>query len=295
VSRSRRPAAAGLFYPSSPRALRGSVESMLAAAARAPLACVVGGLVPHAGHAYSGLTAAAFFASVPEAPESVVFVASVHRPDVERAALCACGTWSTPLGEARIDEPLARAILEAAAGRVVEDPGAHDGDHAIEVQLPFLAARWPEATFVPIVVPPDDEAPAIGAAIAGAIAGTQRRALVVASSDLTHYGARYGFAPWGAGPEALRRAHGENDVRLLGFVERLDASGALRDAETHRSACGGGAIAAACAASRARGARRAVVLARTASSEVEGDPAPSVSVGYASAAIVREEPFTIAV
>lgn len=282
----RPPAVAGLFYPAEPRSLRARLEALLDAARSVPLKGVVGGLVPHAGLDYSGAVAAAFYASAADAPESVVFVASVHRAGVRRAAVSSATAWRTPLGEVAVDVPLARAIVEASAGAAGFDDAAHEGDHAVEVELPFVQIRWQGAGIVPIAVPARPESAAVGGAIAAAVAALERRALVVASSDLTHYGRRFGFAPWGEDAAALRRAHGENDARLLAFVERLDARGALDDALRHASACGGGAIAAAVEAARARGARRGVLLAKRASSEAEAAPAPFTSVGYAAVAFV---------
>jgi AmmeMemoRadiSam system protein B len=282
----RLPAVAGLFYPAEPASLRARVEALLESARSASLAGVLGGLVPHAGLDYSGSIAAAFYASVSDAPESVVFLASAHRATVRRAAVSGAAAWRTPLGDVAVDAALAREIVERSEGAASVDDAAHAGDHAVEVELPFVQILWKGAGIVPMVVPAHPGSPSLGTAVAAAVAGTGRRALVVASSDLTHYGRRFGFAPWGEGVAALRRAHGGNDARLLALVERLDAEGALKDAARNASACGGGAIAAAIAAARARGARRGVLLAKGASYEAEATPAPLSSVGYAAVAFV---------
>ncbi|MGH7161975.1 MAG: AmmeMemoRadiSam system protein B, partial [Planctomycetota bacterium] len=227
--RPRAPCVAGIFYPASESALRDELRRLLAGARRPLDGEVRGGLVPHAGYAYSGRVAAAFFASVPAAPETVVFCASVHLPGVTTAALCARGAWSVPLGDVAVDEELAREILRAGSGVVEENEAAHRGDHAIEVQLPFVVERWPSARFVPMVVPADGRAIGLGSAIGAAARTAGRSVLAVASSDLTHYGARYGFAPYGAGPDALARAHGVNDAALLERVARLDGTGVLEE------------------------------------------------------------------
>jgi AmmeMemoRadiSam system protein B len=211
----------------------------------------------------------------------------VHVPGVRVASLDGSRAWRTPLGEIEPDHELAEAVLEEAQGRVVSAPEAHDGDHAIEVQLPFVQVRWPDARFLAISVPADERAPEVGRVLGDAIKRWGRRALVVASSDLTHYGDRFGFTPWGVGRRALERAHGRNDVGLLERLEALDAEGALATARRDHSACGGGAIAATWAAARALGASSARILAHTSSSAVSGEADTVLSVGYAAAALLR--------
>jgi len=278
---------AGGFYPAGSRELHARIQELLAGSGVAPLPGVLGGLVPHAGYAYSGPTAAAFFASVPEAPETVVFCGAVHVPGVRVASLDGSRAWCTPLGEIEPDRELAQAILEQADGRLVSAPEAHDGDHAIEVQLPFVQVRWPDARFLALSVPADERALEVGRVVGEAIRRCGRAALVVASSDLTHYGDRFGFTPFGIGRRALERAHGENDVGLLERLEALDAEGALAAARRDHSACGGGAIAATWAAARVLGASSARILVHTSSSAVTGEADADLSVGYGAAALLR--------
>lgn len=284
--RVRPPSVAGAFYPAGSRELRAQIQSLLSQSDVAALPGVLGGLVPHAGYVYSGPTAAAFFASVSETPETVAFCASVHVRGVHVASLDDSRAWSTPLGDVEPDRELAAAILEGADGRVVAAPEAHDGDHAVEVQLPFVQVRWPAARFLALAVPADDHAPEVGRIVGEAIRRCGRRALVVASSDLTHYGDRFGFTPWGIGRQALERAHGQNDVGLLERLEALDAEGALERARRDHCACGGGAIAATWTAARVLGASSARVLAHTSSSAVTGEADADISVGYAAAALL---------
>ncbi len=285
--RVRPPLVAGTFYPAGSRELRARIQDLLAQSGVAALPGVLGGLVPHAGYVYSGPTAAAFFASVSDTPDTVVFCGSVHVPGVRVASLDGSRAWSTPLGEIEPDRELAEAILEEADGRVVSAPEVHDEDHAIEVQLPFVQVRWPDARFLALSVPADERAPAVGRDVGEAIQRCGRVALVVASSDLTHYGDRFGFTPFGTGRRALERAHGQNDVGLLERLEALDAEGALATARRDHSACGGGAIAATWAAARVLGASSARILAHTSSSAVAGGADADLSVGYGAAALLR--------
>jgi len=293
--RARRAYVAGSFYPADPQTLARTVRELLAHAATAiregPLGQTPlpdarwGGLAPHAGYPYSGSTAAALYASVALAPETVVFCGSVHVRGLTCAVLDAHREWQTPLGAVAPDRELGEAILQAAGELAQAQPASHDEDHAIEVQLPFLQIRWPAARFVAVTVPADARAPAFGEAIASAARATSRRILVVASSDLTHYGARFGFTPFGLGAAALRRAHGQNDREILERLQAMDPGGALRHASENRSACGGGALAAVWTAAARLGATGARVLAQTSSSAEEGDPEASVSVGYGAVAL----------
>ncbi len=245
-----------------------------------------GGLAPHAGYVYSGFTAAALYASVSVEPETVAFCGSVHVRGLTCSALDAHREWQTPLGAIAPDRTLGDAILAAAGDLAQANPVAHDQDHAIEVQLPFVQTLWPAARFVAMTVPADDRASALGEAIAAAARSTGRRILLVASSDLTHYGERFGFTPFGSGEAALRRAHGQNDLELLQRLEAMDPAGALAHAGQNRSACGGGALAAVWTAAARLGATGARVLAQTSSSAEEGDPRAAASVGYGAVTLV---------
>ena len=108
-----------------------------------------------------------------------------------------------------------------------------------------------------------------------------RRVAVVASSDLTHYGSRYGFAPAGGGEAGLAWSK-DNDGRLVERALEFDAPGVLEEAATRHSACGAGALAAAISATRALGASDATLLHQTTSWEVRPIGAMDLTVGYAS-------------
>ncbi|MCI0343772.1 MAG: AmmeMemoRadiSam system protein B [Planctomycetales bacterium] len=293
--RVREPCRAGSFYPAEPGECRREVARCLeearrpaagAAGATPAPANPVAGLVPHAGWAYSGPTAARVFLALASAsPRTVVFLGTVHVGWVRRPSLWPGDAWRTPLGDVPADRDLAAAILDhagrRAGGLLAEDARAHEGEHAIEVQVPFVQQLLPEARIVAIGVPPGPEAPAVGVAVAEAVRESGVPAVVVASSDLTHYGADYyGFAPEGEGPEALAWARA-NDRRLLDLVVSLRAAGIVEEGEERRSACGPGAIAAGVSAAQALGSRGGVVLAHTNSHEVRGEGPAANFVGYA--------------
>ncbi|MHB1356668.1 MAG: AmmeMemoRadiSam system protein B, partial [Anaerolineae bacterium] len=243
----RMPVVAGAFYPAAPAACRREVELCLQSVVNTPFEeQILAGVVPHAGWVYSGSTAARVFAAIASQlhPETIILFGAVHHWGVNGASLYPEGSWRTPLGDVAIDAELSRTILDAAGGLVASSAAAHDGEHSIEVQLPFIQYLLPEAQIVPIAVPPEATALTLGLRVARAVQKLGRPVVVIASSDLTHYGPRYGFAPVGIGQRGLDYAH-KNDAQLLQLAENLQAEELLLTANHQRSACGAGAIAAA--------------------------------------------------
>jgi len=196
------------------------------------------------------------------------------------------GSWRTPIGGLEVDQELARAVLSESDGQVVDRPEAHQGEHSIEVQLPFIKALFPEARILPIAVPPSSVASQVGIAVARAAEHLGRAVVAIGSSDLTHYGPRYGFAPVGVGPRGLEWAK-ENDRHLLELVVQMEAEQVVPEAQRHHNACGSGAIAAAIAFSAALGATRGIVLQHITSHEVMPMGRPTDFVGYAAVVFVE--------
>jgi hypothetical protein len=293
-SAARQPARAGSFYPASACACTKEIAACRQQAVPLPAALrgarVFGGVVPHAGWVYSGATAAVVFealAQSAEKPETVIFFATCHRAEVRTPALQRSGSWLAPAGELAIDEELAGAMLDEAraTGCLIEQPSAHHGDHAIEVNLPFLMEMLPGARFVPVAMPHSDDGPAAGESAARAVKKLGRRAVVLASTDLTHYGRNYyGWAPKGDGPEAHRWSKDVNDRRFIERLIALDAKGAYDVGVEDGSACGPAAGAAASSFAKTFGATRGVLLEHITSWErakyEQGEP--SDFVGYAA-------------
>ena len=283
-----RPPYATGFYPQDPYRCEEQIEALLASTpaqtteVREPL----GGLVPHAGWVYSGATALRLWralAGLPSPPELVVLLGAVHRPGVRCATISAEDRWATPLGTLEVDARLRAALLERSDRELLCDNQAHVGEHSIEVQLPFIRHLLPSASILPIQVPADERAVDFGLLLARTIAADGRRIVVVASSDLTHYGSNYGFVPAGTGKDALEYGK-RNDRRLIQQVHELSPQGVLREAHEHYNACGSGALAAALSCCSALGADQATLLHHTTSNESGPrlDPEPSMFVGYAA-------------
>ncbi|NML18719.1 AmmeMemoRadiSam system protein B [Azohydromonas caseinilytica] len=212
----------GLFYPAAPAALREDIDALLAGA-RAPQPSRPPKLliVPHAGYSYCGPVAAAAYALLQGLPahgvRRVVVLSPAHRVPLRGLAAPTAQAFATPLGEVPVDQAALQALADLP--QIRRDDHAHEHEHAIEVQLPFLQAVLDDFSLVPLVV---------GRAVADEVAQVLERlwggpeTLVLVSSDLSHY-LRYEDA------QALDRA----------TVQRLLA----RDATLQpHEACGAAAI-----------------------------------------------------
>ena len=286
--RVRAPSVAGMFYPAQERACRAEIESCLEQASEVQIeGTLQGGIVPHAGWIFSGPVAARVFAALcaQGAPESVVLFGAVHSWGVGQASSYGSGAWQTPLGAVDVDEELAEKVMELAGTALVDDPQAHAGEHSIEVQLPFIKYLFPEARIVPIAMPLSASALKVGRAAAKAAREIGRRTVAIGSSDLTHYGPRYGLVAAGAGQDALSWAK-QNDGRLLDLVVSLRADQIVGEAQEHHNACGAAAIAATIGYVEEMGATRGLLLEHTTSHEVMPMGRPTDFVGYGAVAFV---------
>ena len=279
---------AGSWYPGEAGACRRAIEAMrLKAPPPADLPSrPVAGILPHAGWTFSGPTAVAALDAIRSrrTPQTFVIFGFHHRRAIRRCAIFASGAWETPLGLVEVDERLARELLARVPELLDDNPQAHEEEHSIEIQVPFLRHLFPEARIVPILVAPTDQAAALGRAVGQTISDLEADAVCLGSTDLTHYGPGYGFTPKGTGPAAIRWMRDENDRRMVDLMARLDAEGALAEAREHLNACGPGAVAATLAAARVLGAARGTVVQYTTSADVMreqmGRLETDMAVGY---------------
>ncbi len=284
----RQPIVAGQFYPAGRDACLAEVRQCLEAG---PLPetlpeSIAGGIVPHAGWTFSGSTAAKVFAAIKARHDRVdtfVICGSAHGYFGSQPAADDHDTWQTPLGTIGVDRALAASLREAKA--IQDDASAHRREHSIEVQVPFIQHLFPEAQLLPIVVPPTEGALALGAALGEIVSRAPERIVCVGSTDLTHYGPRYGFTPKGMGPAGLQWAAEVNDRAFIDLALRLDAERLLSEAIERSNACGPGAAAATVIAARTLGVADGFLLAYTNSNDVlirQMGTASRDSVGYAA-------------
>jgi AmmeMemoRadiSam system protein B len=222
----RPPAVAGQFYEGTAERLREQVEQCIAQNPKpAEKTRFMGAVVPHAGLMYSGHVAAAFYVGA-QLPRRFIILCPNHTGFGHFAAINGDGAWRTPLGDAAIDAPLARALMQRTK-LLSEDWRAHAREHSLEVQLPFLQHLLGHFTFVPICLgaPRYDYCQEIGQAIADAIGDEDIG--IVASSDLNHYEDQkstlrkdqLAIDPVLAlDPKELWRIVDEFDVSMCGFI-----------------------------------------------------------------------------
>lgn len=169
----REPAVAGLFYPASPEKLSRMITGFLAEAKPGPHPKAI--IAPHAGYIYSGPVAAGVYKRInPAGISRVVLVGPSHRVPLRGLAASGAAFWRTPLGDVPVEAPDGIPVQDAA----------HELEHSLEVQVPFLQTILGKFTLVPLVA---------GSASAVAVAEVleqlwgEPETLVVISSDLSHY------------------------------------------------------------------------------------------------------------
>jgi AmmeMemoRadiSam system protein B len=278
MAKIRRPTQAGAFYEGDAESLKAQIENcflrefgpkQLPRVNQRDLREIVGLVCPHAGYMYSGPVAANAYYELAQdgKPNTVVILGPNHTGYGSAIALMNEGFWRTPLGDVEIDGKTANRIVQET--RLVDvDDLAHRFEHSIEVQLPFLQYLYgSDFKFVPICFQMQDlnSAVEVGNALAEVLA--DKNAVVVASSDMTHYE-----------PQVKAAA---KDIAALKAVEAMDEKRFYSVIETQNvTACGYGAIAAVIAAAKGLGAKEAKLLCYKSSGDVTGDY--SSVVGYAA-------------
>src|SRR5882724_977093 len=147
-SSTRRPAVAGRFYPGDRDNLLADVTTYLSPGETTVPA--IGCVVPHAGYIYSGHVAGSVFARL-DIPRRCIVLCPNHTGMGQPLAIMSRGAWETPLGKVLIDSSLADALKQRFP-LLTEDADAHRAEHAVEVELPFLQAKSPNFSFVPIAL-----------------------------------------------------------------------------------------------------------------------------------------------
>ena len=252
----RSPVVAGQFYPESASVLKLAVEKFMGDALPAQVKKPFAIVVPHAGYVFSGQICADGWNQVRGGAYDVVVLLGTNHtaPGLRKVALYPGGGFRTPLGTAVTDGEITAALL-AASPDCVADAGPHLREHSVEVQVPFAQLLFPQAKIVAAIVGQADAAlcSRFGRALASVLKG--RRALIVASSDLSHY------------PSAKDAE--DADLKTLAAVATLEPAvlqATIRAQEARRlpnlstCACGDAPIMAAMAAAKAMGATGGTVV-----------------------------------
>jgi AmmeMemoRadiSam system protein B/AmmeMemoRadiSam system protein A len=271
----RRPAVAGSWYSSDSLELKDQLENYLSEAQDFKLPEIIGLVSPHAGYIYSGPVAAYAYRQIEGRHyDVVVVVAPSHVEAFPFAAVYGRGAYQTPFGQIPVEVELALRLTEGHKRVKISDKGHRQEtqsrqEHSLEMQLPFLQIALGDFKLVPIVMGDQSDSVIndLAASLAHALKG--KKALLVASSDLSH------FHPY----DEANRLDSALNRRLADY----NSQAFLTDLRYEKvEACGGGPICAVMEACRLLGANRSRLLKYANSGDVTGDR--SRVVGYTAAA-----------
>ncbi len=283
MARIRYPAVAGYFYESDPEALKRRIEwcfkhrlgpGALPIVEEKSERKIIGLVSPHAGYMYSGPVAAHSYGELARdgKPDVVVILGPNHTGLGSGISIVDSGSWKTPLGTVEIDSEVARRIVKNSEVISVDEL-AHEQEHSIEVQLPFLQYLYGnDFRFVPIcmMLQMRDVCIDVGRALAKALDGLN--AVIIASTDFTHY-------------EPNDIAYNK-DSKVLKAIEALDPDLMLKLVDSIPvSMCGPGPVATMLYAVKQLGATKATILKYATSGDVTGDK--SSVVGYGSVKVEK--------
>jgi AmmeMemoRadiSam system protein B len=238
---------------------------------------LTGGIVPHAGWYFSGSIACNVINCLKdEKPTDVFVIFGMHLHAGSPSFIMTEGACETPFGEIEIEKGIAGELTKKFTFQI-ETAENFTQDNTIELQLPFIKYFFEDAKIVPIGVPPAKDALEIGEAVADISNKLGLRIKVIGSTDLTHYGANYGFIAKGTGPKAVDWVRNENDRKVIDAMLAMDSHAVISEALTNQNACCGGAAAAAIAAAKKLGAENAESIAYATS--YDKSPGDSL-VGY---------------
>jgi AmmeMemoRadiSam system protein B/AmmeMemoRadiSam system protein A len=192
----RAPAVAGTFYSRNPEQLRAEIEEMLDKAPEGggTHAAVI---VPHAGYVYSGQTAARGFAQLRGRKlDRIILLGPSHHSRFVGGALpdSSLNSFKTPLGEISLDREVLKTL---AKDRFFKGPSrAHQPEHSLEVEIPFIQVVAPSARLVPVLVGPSTDRGTLQAMAKSLSQFLDEKTVVVASTDFSHHGSAFGWAPF---------------------------------------------------------------------------------------------------
>jgi len=284
----RYPTVAGSFYPTGEELNMMLKEFFKDLGELGEKKKITAGVAPHAGYVFSGFTASRTYKAIYEdgLPETFVVIGPNHTGLGSPVAIYPEGEWTTPMGGIKVDEDLAKAIARHS-GIADLDEFAHKYEHSIEVQIPFIQyisqKAEEEVRIVPITLGLQDEEVAedLGKAIFEASQELGRDIVVIASTDMMHYGYAYGYVPFRARGDDLLGRIKEWDFRIIQKILEFDHKGIFDEIrKMDHTMCGPGGVGTAIVFSRLAGAVETEVLHYTTSFEVSRST--DAVVGYVS-------------
>ncbi|MFC1666646.1 AmmeMemoRadiSam system protein B [Candidatus Omnitrophota bacterium] len=264
----RKPVVAGQFYPQTEASLKKMLSNLINTESEKQE--VKGIIMPHAGYVYSGYVAGATISKV-AIKKTAIILGTDHTGAGKPFSIMTKGSWSTPLGEVKIDIEIAESILKESA-LLEEDTASHLYEHSIEVELPFLQYLRNDLKIVPIGISRGDikEYKQLGKEIAEGFKKIGRSALFMASTDFTHY--------------ETKGSAEEKDRLAIDAILDLDEEKLFRIVnENNVSMCGIAPTCTLISACRNLGATKAGLVKYQTSGDISGDY--TSVVGYAGLVI----------
>jgi hypothetical protein len=284
----RKPVVAGMFYEDNDTLLNKEIENCFLDKKFGPGALpsgirdkkIIGVIAPHAGYSYSGAGQAWCYKEIGESevPDVYIIIGTAHM-GFETAALT-LEDFETPFGVVKNDNEFCEFLISKNAA--INGKYHHIREHSIEVQLPFLQFvnkdRLNEVKIVPIVAGEQTDYEKLGKAIADGAKKLNKKIMLIASSDFTHYGISYGYLPFRTD---VKKNLEKLDKGAINWIEKMNAFEFIDHVEKRgMTVCGAYAIAAVISACKELGAKKVSLLNYYASGDVSNDW--SNAVGYAS-------------
>lgn len=275
----REPVVAGQFYPGEKEELKNMIHSCFehkfgpGIDSTSSDEKVFGVVCPHAGYVYSGPTACHSYKAISsQNPELAIVIGPNHFGIGKNAATMIDAQWQTPLGNVKVDTESAKQLAEIS-GIIEIDEYSHSQDHSLEVQIPMLQEIFSnEIQILPIILRSQEMKTAIDVGNAMYEIAKKKNAIIIASSDFTHY-------------EENSFAY-QQDKALIEPILSMDVEKFYQVLYEKRvTACGYGAITSAMIACKKMGATKGELLSYATSGDVSGDT-ESV-VGYGSIKFVK--------
>ncbi len=260
----RLPIASGSFYPGNKEQLEDALKTLMDDSLEKQKA--MGVISPHAGYIYSGPVMGSVFSRI-EVPDTVVILAPNHTGGGTPYSIWPDGSWRTPIGDSHIDEELVNEMLDSCE-LIEKDKAAHMNEHSAEVILPFLQYKNPQVKIVVIVIRSRnfEDLKIIGKSIGYVLNKTKPGALVVASSDMTHYES-----------QKSAKAKDQNAIKEIVALREKGLHEVVRNLDI--SMCGVSPVISMMVCSKERNATKAELISYSTSGDVTGDH--DNVVGYA--------------
>jgi len=284
----RRTTVAGQFYPSKRAELVTQIEGFLEEEKEEKTENeekrIFGAIVPHAGYTYSGQAAASVYSNIAGIDSDTIVILGPNHTGIGKNIALSLQHFDTPLGIVKTDTEFVNELISAG---FEQDERAHEYEHSIEVQLPFLQhifekAKKPEKLRIVTAVLSCsfEECKKFAEAIANATAKLQKKIFILASSDFTHYGAAYGFTPF---TSDVKKQLYALDKKAISYIEKMDSK-KFFEASGKTTICGAVPISVAIESCKALGAKKGELLKYYTSGEITGDY--NTAVGYAGIVFV---------